>query len=150
MENENSSDSSLTYVEKFENERTEWTKTIKDMSVRLRDIDNLTDLQVDLYSRRQEAVEYMYKLASFQGRFKKTMAKMYAAEYEKIVSNEDYRYSEREKQKLVEEKLICVKVKMDDLQNHIDFFRESIKTMDSMIFGIKHRMEIEDFKRGNR
>ena len=33
---------------------------------------------------------------------------------------------------------------MDIMNHHSDFLNESIKTIDSLIFGIKHRIDIEN------
>jgi hypothetical protein len=64
--------------------------------------------------------------------------------------DQDYRYSENEKKRIAEERSSGSKLKLDILQTHVDFFRETTKTIDNMIFGVKHRLEIEDFKRGNK
>jgi hypothetical protein len=58
--------------------------------------------------------------------------------------------SEKERQRFAEEKTSNAKLKLDILQSHVDFFRETVKTIDNMIFGVKHRLEIEDFRRGNK
>jgi hypothetical protein len=82
------------------------------------------------------------------------LKKFYLSEWKKaydaLSMNEDFRYNEREKNKMAEEKTSASKLKLDILQTHIDFFKDSIKTIDNMIFGVKHRLEIEDFKRGNK
>jgi len=34
------------------------------------------------------------------------------------------------------------------LQNHLEYFRETVKTIDTMCFGIKHRISLEEYRRG--
>jgi hypothetical protein len=34
------------------------------------------------------------------------------------------------------------------LLNHLEFMRETIKTIDTISFGIKHRIQLEEYKRG--
>jgi hypothetical protein len=34
------------------------------------------------------------------------------------------------------------------LQNHLDFMRETIKTIDTQCFGVKHRIALEEYRRG--
>jgi hypothetical protein len=152
IENQNAQVSSdqISYVERFESERTEWTSEIRAISARFKNIDEMMDVQVDLYSKRQQGVEYMHQLMVLQSRLKKTWLAEYKKAYDALIMDQDYRYSEKERQRIAEEKTSNSKLKLDILQTHVDFFRETIKTIDNMIFGVKHRLEIEDFKRGNK
>ena len=143
------SSENISFVERFEKERTEWSQIIKDLSSRFREIENLIDLQVDLYSQRQVAVDYTQQLSTLQSRLKKTHLSEWQKIYNSLLINEDYRYSERERVRVTDEKTSVQKFKIDVLQIHVDYFKETVKTIDSMSFGIKHRIEIEDFKRGN-
>jgi hypothetical protein len=34
------------------------------------------------------------------------------------------------------------------LQNHLDYFRETVRTIDTLCYGIKHRMALEEYRRG--
>ena len=138
------------YVERFESERNEWTERVRGIASRFKNVEDLVDVQVDLYSERQRAAEYMHQLMVLQSRLKKTWIAEFKKVYDSLLVNEDYRYSEKEKQRIAEEKTYPSKMKLEILQSHVDFFRETIKTIDNMLFGVKHRLEIEDFKRGNK
>lgn len=144
------SSESVGYVERFEQERNDWTEDVRGISSRFKNIDDMVDVQVDLYSKRQLGVEYMHQLMVLQSRLKKTWIAEYKKAYDVLILDQDYRYSEKERQRIAEEKTSASKLKLDILQSHVDFFRETIKTIDNMIFGVKHRLEIEDFKRGNK
>jgi len=150
LENQQEDSSKLNYIERFEKERTDWTNTIKDIAKRFKNIEDLVDVQVDLYSERQRALEYMHELQVLSSKLKKFYLSEWKKAYDALSMNEDFRYNEREKNKMAEEKTSASKLKLDILQTHIDFFKDSIKTIDNMIFGVKHRLEIEDFKRGNK
>jgi chromosome segregation ATPase len=148
-ETEQKEASSENYLERFERERKEWTSQIKDIAARFKKVEDLVEVQVDLYSQRQVAVDYMQQLNSLQARIKKG----WLTEWKKIfdnLSNVDIRYSEKERTKLADEKTGTTKLKIDIMQVHIEYFKETIKTLDNMIFGVKHRIEIEDFRRGNK
>ena len=142
IENQNAQVSSdqISYVERFESERTEWTSEIRAISARFKNIDEMMDVQVDLYSKRQQGVEYMHQLMVLQSRLKKTWLAEYKKAYDALIMDQDYRYSEKERQRIAEEKTSNSKLKLDILQTHVDFFRETIKTIDNMIFGVKHRL----------
>ena len=140
----------ISYVERFEQERITWSQMIKEMSSKFKIVADLVDLQVDLYSNRQIALEYMQQLNVLLSKLKKSHISAWKKEYESISINEDYRYNEREKVKIADEKVSTIKLKMDILQNHIDFFKETIKGIDSMIFGVKHRIEIQHIIDGSK
>ena len=144
------SSDNVSYVERFEQERNTWTEDIKGIASRFKNVDDLVDVQVDLYSKRQQAVEYMHQLMVLQSRLKKNWIAEYQKAYDSLLINQDYRYSEKEKQRIAEEKTSVQKLKLDILQSHVDFFRETTRTIDNMIFGVKHRLEVEDFRRGNK
>jgi hypothetical protein len=110
----------------------------------------MVEVQVDLYSQRQLAVDYIQQLMSLQTRLKKAWLTEWKKVYESLVTDQDYRYSEKERTKFADEKTGNGKLKIDIMQVHIDFFRETVRTIDNMIFGVKHRVDIEDFKRGNK
>jgi hypothetical protein len=136
------------FTESFGDERTSWSNEVRDISRRFRDVDNLAEVQVDLYSKRQEAVEYLYKLMGIFTKLKKIHTVEYKKAYDEAGRNEDIRFSEKEKTRAAETVTVNIKFKMDSVTNHIDFFRETIKTIDNMIFGVKHRIEVENFKSG--
>lgn len=138
------------YVERFENERALWTEKVKEIASKFKEIDNMIDVQVELYSERQVATDYIHELTVLFSKLKKVYQTEWKKAYEGLSFNEDLRYNDREKNKFADEKTAGSKLKMEILQNHIDYFRETVKTIDSMIFGVKHRLEIEDFKRGNK
>ena len=139
------------YVERFELERSTWSEDIKDIASRFKlAVENMVDVQVDLYSKRQQAVDYTHQLIVLQSRLKKAWNTEWKKAYDSILLDQDYRYSEKEKQKYADEKTSASKLKIEIVQTHIDFFRETTKTIDNMVFGVKHRLEIEDFKRGNK
>lgn len=145
---ENSSD--LDYAERFEQDRSKWTNLLKSMASRFKEINDMNDVQIDIYSHRQEAVEHIHKLIVVFNKIKKKYNTAFAASYEQLARNDDYRYSEKEKIRFAEEKNGEIKFKMEMLQTQIDFFRETLKSIDNMIFGIKSRIDIEEYRRGHK
>ncbi len=109
----------------------------------------MAEVQVSLYSERQIAVEYVQKLNVLQSKMKKQWLTIWQKHYSSL-ENMDQRHTEKEKTRFADEKTSEMKMKMEILQTHVDFFRETVKTIDNMIFGVKQRLEIEDFKRGNK
>jgi hypothetical protein len=146
--NESEEPKKIDIYTRFVQERDEWTKSIKNISSRFKKVEDMDQVQIDLYSSRQDIVEYMYRLGAIQANVRKRWMSAYKKAYDDLSMNQDYRYTDREKSKFAEEQTGELKTQLDIFQNHIDFFKESIKTIDNMVFGVKHRIEIEDFKRG--
>lgn len=137
-------------VEQFEDERGAWTSKVKDLARRFSKIEDMVEVQVDLYSDRQIAVEYVHQLIMTHAKVKKAYNVEWKKWYDHFTNNMDYRPGEKEKMKLIDEKTGDYLLKLQIVQTHIDFMRETVKTIDNMIFGIKQRNEIEDFRRGNK
>lgn len=138
------------FIEQFEDEREEWTSAIRKIASQFKIVEGMAEVQVDLYSRRQQAVDYMQQLSVLQSRLKKKYETEWKKAYDDLAFDDRFSYNEREKNRFATEKISDQKLKIDIVQTHIDFFKETIKTIDNMVFGVKHRIEIENFKIGNK
>lgn len=136
------------FTEKFGDERSDWSNSVTSIGKRFREVENLAEVQVDLYSRRQEALEYQYKLISVHTKMKNMHAAQWKRAMEEAARNEDMRFNDKERAKIADAAVAGLKFKMESVQNQVEFFRETIKTIDNMIFGVKHRIDIENFKVG--
>jgi hypothetical protein len=137
-------------AERFKNEREKWTSDIKDISLQFKNVDNIPDIQIELYSKRQVCTEYISRLYGIVFKLKKNYAAKWNKVNTELMESSDYRYSEKERAKIADEKTADSKMQLDILTSHIQFFQETVKGIDSMIFGVKHRLEAEDFRRGNK
>ena len=136
------------FVQKFTKERSVWTENIVSIGKRFRDVEKLAEVQVDLYSQRQLLIEYQYKLIAIHIKLKRMFAIEWKTAYDNAGKNEDIRYSEKEKTKVSEFMTADLRYKVESVSSQIEFFRETMKTIDNMIFGVKHRIEIENFRIG--
>ena len=142
------SDQQENFEDTFNRERTEWTERIRELSVRMKNIREIAEVQVDLYSDRQKLLEYAYKLGQIVSRQnakyrsdKRTKMVYYSEEH-------NVRYGSNEKTSLIEGDLSDLKKKIDIVDNHVSFVNETIKTVDHMLYGIKSRISLEEFMRG--
>lgn len=137
----------MNYIERFENERKEWTEKIQSFSERMKDIKNLVYLQVDLFSNRQILLEYISNLGQIiiklNNKYKKSKSERmkYYSEVHQV------RYGTNEKTPLIEGELSELKERIDILDSHISFLNETIKTIDFMIYGVKSRILLEEYLR---
>jgi hypothetical protein len=144
MSNEAQSEMEL----QFGDERSEWTERIRELSIRMKNIREIGEVQVELYSDRQKLLEYAYKLGQIITRLnskyridRRTKMVYYSEEH-------NTRYGANEKTSLIEGDLAEVKRKIDLVDNHMSFVNETTKTVDHMLYGIKSRISLEEFMRG--
>lgn len=134
----------------FQRERLEYKQFIDEIANSFKGpIENMSETQVKIFSKRQLAVEYTYSLISKHASVKKKYQQAWKKEYDNL-SDSEFRYGEKEKLKLVDSQTSNYTYLLSLIQSHIDYIRETTKTIDNMVFGVKHRIDIEDFKRGNR
>jgi hypothetical protein len=142
------SDQQENFEDTFNRERTEWTERIRELSIRMKNIREIAEVQVDLYSDRQKLLEYAYKLGQIVS---KQNAKFRSDKRTKMIyysEEHNVRYGSNEKTSLIEGDLSDLKKKIDIVDNHVSFVNETIKTVDHMLYGIKSRISLEEFMRG--
>lgn len=134
-------------IKKFSSERKYWTELITSMSQRLKNIYELADLQVDLYSQRQIAVDYTHELLTFISKLNSIYRSKKNDRWDYYTRNYDLRLDKEPKETKIAVDLSEIVERREHLQTHLDFMRETIRTIDTMCFGIKHRIQLEDYKR---
>jgi hypothetical protein len=133
---------------RFKNEREEWSKKVSDMSNRLRDIYQIADLQTDLYSNRQIAADYTHALMANLTKINRIFREKKIERWEHYTRNYDLRMDKDPKELHIYVDIADIVERKDLVQNHLEFFRETIRTIDAMCYGIKHRIALEEYKRG--
>ena len=118
------------------------------MSERLRDVYNLADLLTDVYSSRQIALEYTHTLMSHLSRVNKVFRERKIERFNHYSRNYELRLDKDFKYDHIHADLNDIVERRELLQNHLDYFRETIHTIDNLTFGIKHRMSLEEYRRG--
>ncbi len=135
------------YEKLFSKERDDWKEAVRILSVRMKNIRELGEVQVELYSNRQILLEYIGKLGQIMTKLnskfrqsKTVRLKYYSEQYQ-------YKYGTSEKNSLIEGDLSEIKERIDLMNNQISFLNETIKTVDHMLYGIRHRILLEDYMR---
>ena len=151
LQNENKAQEAkeLSLDERFAKERLEWTNKVHDMSQKIKSIDNLASLQVDVYTERQRAVEYHHYLISILSQLGRAYRKQYSERYDFHSYKSDKRFTnEKTKELHILSEIGEIVRKRETIDNHTKFIDNTIKTIDNLIYGIKYRIEIEQIKRG--
>lgn len=137
----------MDFQKKFEDESTEWTEKIRDLSVRMKNIREIAEVQVDLYSNRQILLEYVTKLGQVLVKLNAKYRKDRAERLKHWSENSQIKYGANEKTPLIEGDLSELKERIDMVDGHISFMNETIKTVDHMLFGVKSRIALEEYMR---
>jgi hypothetical protein len=146
--NQQSESSSEKLSKRFDEERTQWKRTVSDMSERMRDIYTVSDLLTDLYSQRQIALEYSHTLMSHLIRLNKLLRSKKAEKWLHYTQNYDLRLDKDPKNLLIDVDLGPLIEQKEMVENHLNYMRETVKSIDTMCFGVKYRISLEEFRRG--
>jgi hypothetical protein len=133
---------------RFKAEREEWTTRIRDMSERLKDIYKVAELQTDVYSYRQIAVDYSHTLMTHLSKVNQIFRAKKIERWEHYTRNYDLRMDKDPKELHILVDIAEVNERKELLQNHLEYFRETVRTIDTLTYGIKHRIQLEEYKRG--
>jgi len=146
--NQQTESSSEKLSKRFTEEREQWKKTIADMSERLRDIYSVGSLLTDLYSQRQVALEYSHTLMSHLIRLNKILRAKKAERWLHYTQNYDLRLDKDPKNLMVDVDLGPIIEQKEMVENHLNYMRETVKTVDTICYGVKYRISLEEFRRG--
>ena len=134
---------------RFKKERLEWTEKIKEMSAKLKNVVEISLLQVDIYTERQRCVEYHHYIISLLIKINKEYRKQYAVKYDYYSNQSQIRYpNESTKVNKILSELSDLVNKKEALENHSKFVNATIATLDNIIYGIKSRIDLENIIRG--
>ena len=135
------------FQKKFEEESAEWSEKIRVLSIRMKNIKEIAEVQVDLYSNRQVLLEYVTKLGQVLSKLNAKYRKDRAERLKHWSENSQIKYGTNEKTPLIEGDLAELKERIDLVDGYISFLNETIKTVDFMLYGIKSRIALEEYMR---
>lgn len=136
---------------KFNQERKSWTDKIVGLAESQRKIENLTNVLVDCHSNRQILLDNVFDLNRTVFKLNNKIVKLRAEQLRKYtdtskLDSSAYRYSEKDREKLIEAELSEPKNNLALITNQIEFLRESVKTVDNMIWNIRYRIDLENLR----
>lgn len=136
----------LSFEEMLRTERAKWRIKVVAMATGMKKIEHLSVIQVDLYTNRQILLEALHtRLAEISGISKivKELSKEVKDRYAEETKNINASELKRRQDEFLWKELHDIEL----LKNHSDYLRESMQTVDNMIYGIRHRINLEDYKR---
>ena len=127
-----------------------WTEEIRMLNEKLKNLNTLDELLTYVYSKRQDAVDLYYgtyKVLAAQTRDYKVKA---ATLYNNIKAGKNgLRYSNENSISLqIEANLYNEKANLDLLTNFTNFMKDTIQTIDNIIYGINSKIKIYEMING--
>ena len=133
----------LALDKKLSSQRTEWTNNIKALAQSLRYLNQLEETISEVLSSRQSLVEQMsyfnMKVKEQKNKVNIRYREAYIRYYEY-----DYKLGEKQKEKFIETDLADENMILSHLENQVEFFKDSVKTLDNMGFAIRNRLALKD------
>jgi hypothetical protein len=146
---EKTTDSRKELTKKMNDSTKEWKSIVSNLSERLRgDIKFIIDIQAESISHRQTIVEEIktysikiYKLVQKMKLKTKERFEFYATSYQVKTSG-------TEKLKLIEADLSEYQLFINELDEHVNFLRETIKNLDLINYSVKNKIELTNILGG--
>jgi len=133
--------------ERFQKSRETWKERIVEMARSINDITTVASLQVKLYSYRQICLEEKHMLLTFMARLDKEYKKYNGKKWEALTNDNNKRLKMGEISTLAEADLATEKERIVLFGDQVDYLTETIRTMDHIIYGVRSRLELEQYKR---
>jgi chromosome segregation ATPase len=125
----------------FERDQKQISDRIKNNASELKDIKNLINVKTDLLTLRQEMVETSHGLNENLTKYKSTLVRRKASELDTITRNSQVRYQYHEKKDIVNARISHINQLIDMYENQIEFYKNSIQTVDKVLYGTKTVLE---------
>jgi hypothetical protein len=141
----------LTLEDQLNEHRNKWTTEITSLNEMMKTLPKVNDLLGIVYMKRQEAVDYYHSMNTVilkqMREYKRQSLNMFNTI--KISGYNGVRLpNDSAIQKVVEVELIDEKSIIDLLTNHNNFIKESIATIDNLIYGINQKIKLGEILNG--
>jgi hypothetical protein len=134
--------------QRFATEREEWTTKVSSLTERLKSIYDVAELLTDLYSQRQIAGDYIHELVAHSSKLNRIYRERKRERYLHYTQNYDLRLDKDPKMLFIDVDLADIVERRELLQNHLDYMRETLRSIDTICYGVKHRIALEEYRRG--
>lgn len=132
------------YTEYFESHRQAWNDCIKQLSAKLKNLEDLSELQSVVFAKRQDALDYYHTMLNQLAYVDKEYKKKRAAEYNKLKTNSQIRYTTE----------AAINTQLDSnlaesiyfitlLNNHVTYMKDIVKELIDLDFAIGKRINIQ-------
>ena len=143
MEKEAKKGKILQLDDRLVEQRTKWTAKITGLANGIKKLNGMEEVIADILHTRQLLVEQlMYVQIKFKDQKKQLDLKWKDAWIRYY--NYDYKLTDKIREKFIEAELADDKMILSLLENQIEFYKESVKTLDNMGFAVRNRLALKD------
>lgn len=132
-------------------QRSKWTKEVESLNEMMKDLPKIDELLNIVYAKRQNCVEYYYAMNNVILKQSKEYKKLYNDMFNNIKINgyNGMRFSSDQLiGRQVETELQDRKELIDMLSNQNSFIKDTISTIDNIIFGINQKVKVKEMLNG--
>lgn len=128
----------------------DWTNDIQQLNEKMKSIPKLNELLSEIYTKRQNAVDLYFGMMKVLA----AQTRIYKAKYATIYNNikcgqNNIRYTNETSLNIqVESQISDEKAVIDMLTNFTGYMKETIQTIDNMIYGINNKIKVHELING--
>lgn len=140
----------LSTEEKLKNIQDKWVNIISELNEKMKDLPGLDSLLNQIYSKRQDLCDYLYSILNILGKLTRQYKTKYAERYNyyKLGKNGLRYNNESAITTQIEADLENEKMNIMLVSNNVDFCKETLKTIDNMIYGVNQKIKIYELING--
>ena len=109
----------------------------------------MPEAQVTFLSLRQRLLEENHTLIEHFTQLKKSYREKKGEEWVEASKSHQVRFNSSEKNTIVDGRTATIKERLEQIENQIAFYSESIKTVDAVLFGVKTRLDVQKLLDGH-
>jgi len=128
---------------KLGEQRDKWSRKITSLANGIKTLSGMEIVIGDILQTRQLLVEQLMYIQVKSKEQKKSIDVKWKETWIKYYQY-DYKLTDKIREKFLEAELGDDKMILSLLENQIDFYRESVKTLDNMGFAVRNRLAIKD------
>ena len=125
-------------------DREEWKKKVKSLVSDLREVRKLSEVQVMMLSYRQTLLDKVGEFKNTVYKRKMSWDRYYKAKFRDYTLSYDIKLTGGERSHFISTDLAPLKLQINMLESHIEYYQECIRTLDNMAFAVRNRIRLED------
>ncbi len=148
IEEQESTSDGPEFFKEFEKDRVFWKERILEISGGMNRLDKIGNIQVDILSTRQILLEKISKLYQYLAKYNAVYKRQKRDLLIKYSVGYDVKLGQGEKVIMAEGDLAVIQERIDTISHQVDYYKDTIRTLDSLMFGVKNKIQIEQFLAG--
>lgn len=127
-----------------------WSKLISELNNKFSNLVNVDNLLNEIYTKRQDLVDYYYSILNIYSKLIQKYKVDSAAIYNKLkLGGNNIRYTnETSLTNQIDAALSDQKSQINLIDNHLNYCKETLKSIDNMIYGVSQKIRLFELING--